>query len=120
MKRDDDVAAGYRHARLQALVLEELRAILRDAVQDPAVADVHLTNLALSVDYRHARVHFTLPTGGTSRRDADRALVRATPYLRAQVAVAVELKRTPDFRFVFDGMAATPVTRDDDDTEAEL
>ncbi len=110
MKQRDDEAAGHRHDRLQSLVLEELRSILRDAVADPILFDVHLSNLVLSVDYRHARVHFTIPAraGGQeeTRRRVERSLTRASPFLRAQLAEAIELKRTPDLRFVFDGFAA--------------
>jgi ribosome-binding factor A len=123
MNQRDDQAAGYRHARLQSLVLEELRSILRDAVADPVLHDVRLSNLVLSVDYRHARVHFTVPasTGGGDevRRRVDRSLARASPFLRAQLAGAIELKRTPDLRFVFDGFAAGGAGDDGEDEGSE-
>ena len=110
MKRDDE-AAGYRLARLQTLVLEELRTVLRDSVENPVLFSVHLATLVLSVDYRHARVHFSLPPApgdpAARRRIVERALSGATPFLRAQLALAVELKRTPDLRFVFDGFVAS-------------
>jgi ribosome-binding factor A len=105
MRREDE-GAGHRHARLEGLVLEELRALLRDDVSDPALVDVGITNLVLSVDYRHARVHFALRDGGPgSRARAEHALVRATPFLRARLADAIDMKRIPDLRFVFDGVA---------------
>jgi ribosome-binding factor A len=116
MRRDDDSdCAGHRHARLQGLILEELRALLRDDVADPALASVRVTATVLSVDYRQARVHFA--TLG-NRRDpdqtragAERALVRATSFLRARLADALDLKRVPDLRFLFDGVLA-----DEEDT----
>ncbi len=107
MRRDEDEAAGHRHARLQELIFEELRALLRDDVSDPALAEVALTGVVLSVDYRHARVHFALPGGEDDARRArptvERAFARATPFLRARVAEAIDVKRVPDLRFVFDG-----------------
>jgi ribosome-binding factor A len=39
------------------------------------------------------------------RLPAERALAHATPFLRARLAEAIELKRVPDLRFVFDGVA---------------
>jgi ribosome-binding factor A len=39
------------------------------------------------------------------RRRAERALEHATPFFRARLADAIELKRVPDLRFVFDGVA---------------
>jgi ribosome-binding factor A len=98
--RREEEGGGHRHERVQGLLLEELRALLRDEVSDPALSDVRITNVVLSVDYRHARVHFALV--GAPRPVAEQALVRATPFLRARVAEAIDLKRVPDLRFVFD------------------
>ena len=104
MRRDDE-GAGHRHLRVQSLVLEELRALLRDDVSDPDLTDLRVVAVVLSVDYRHAKVHFVLTgaavVGATA---AQRALARASPFLRARLAEAIEMKRVPDLRFVFDGM----------------
>lgn len=111
-KNREESSAGYRHARLEQLLLEELRALLRDEASDPALEPVRLMGLKLSVDYRHARVHFALERGqGTltsseERAAAGRALARATPFLRARLADTIELKRLPDLRFVPDTSAA--------------
>ena len=116
MKQDRE-GAGYRHGRLERLILEELRALLREDVSDPALVDARITSLVLSVDYRHARVHFALRGGGDSvngdrvRSHVERAFERATPFLRAQLADMIDMKRVPDLRFVFDGVVLP------DDTE---
>lgn len=104
MRREEE-GAGHRHERVQGLILEELRALMRDDVSDPVLADVRVTAVVLSVDYRHARVHFALTTAIEQRRSVERALGRATPFLRARLADAIEMKRTPELRFVFDGVA---------------
>ncbi len=107
---EEKEGAGHRHLRLQGLILEELRALLRDDVADPALTAVRITALVLSVDYRQARVHFATlgdsRNGGRPGGDAARALGRATPFLRARLADALDLKRVPDLRFLFDGVAA--------------
>lgn len=108
---------GHRHLRLQELVLEELQSLLRDDITDPALVDVEIGAVVLSPDYRHARVHFSIrPALAEANRDmdveaalrapAERALMRATPFLRARLAEAIDLKRVPDLRFVFDGVAS--------------
>lgn len=101
MRHDDD-SAGHRHARLERLILDELRALLRDDVSDPAFGDVKVTAVVLSIDYRHARVHYA--SGDRAR--ADRAFARATPFLRARIGETLDLKRVPDLRFVFDASPA--------------
>jgi ribosome-binding factor A len=104
MRREEE-GAGHRHERVQGLILEELRALMRDDVSDPTLTGVRITAVVLSVDYRHARVHFALTQGGEGRFTVERALVRVTPFLRARLADAVEMKRIPDLRFVFDAVA---------------
>ena len=104
MRREEE-GAGHRHERVQGLILEELRALMRDDVSDPALADVRITAVVLSVDFRYARVHFALVGGAEQRRNVERALVRVTPFLRTRLGDAVEMKRIPDLRFVFDGVA---------------
>ena len=105
MRRDEE-GAGHRHLRVQGLVLEEIRSLLRDDVRDPALDAVRITAVVLSVDYRHARVHFVLVgVEGAPASAIERALVRASPFLRARLADAIEMKRVPELRFVFDGTA---------------
>jgi ribosome-binding factor A len=105
MKRDADApggeAGGHRHQRLETSVREELQSILRDDVYDPELEGVVVRAVVLSPDYRNARVHFLAPRG-RPRNAVERALTRASPFLRARLADAVELKRTPELRFVYE------------------
>jgi ribosome-binding factor A len=82
---------------LEQLLLDELRGLFRDDVEDPVLTSVQVTAVVLSVDYRHLRVHYTF-----SGRTADRALDRVVPFLRARLADAVDLKRVPELHFVRD------------------
>ena len=100
---DDHQGAGHRHGRLQQILREELGAILRDEITDPALDDVSLTAIELSVDYKHARVGFVTRPGDRTR--AERALARATPFFRARLVDALDLKVVPALRFVFDADA---------------
>ena len=101
MKRDKE-GAGYRHQRLEVSILEELRSLLRDDVTDPDLEGVGVTAVALSPDYKNAKVHFVIRRGGGARATIGRGLARATPFLRRRLADSIELKRTPDLRFVFE------------------
>jgi ribosome-binding factor A len=96
---------GHRLERLQQVVREEIEATLADEIGDPALSEVRITNVVLSVDYRSARVYYVLPPPDdrVRRDEAARALVRATPFLRHRLADAAEIKRVPDLKFVFEG-----------------
>jgi ribosome-binding factor A len=106
----DSGGAGHRHPRLQGILKDELNALFRDDVSDPSLYALRVRAVVLSVDYRHARVHFTVPPGPTNEAQLHKALGRATPFLRARLVDAIDLKRAPDLRFVFDGFV-------DDDVE---
>ncbi len=100
MKRDNE-DAGHRHQRLEVSILEEVRSLLRDDVSDPEVEGVGVTAVVLSPDYKNAKVHFVIRKGSV-RASVERGLQRATPFLRRRLADSIELKRTPDLRFVFE------------------
>lgn len=90
-----------RHQRVESAILEELSFILRDDVSDPELEGVKLTHIALSSDGKLARVHFAVPRG-RPRTAVERAFVRATGFLRGRLAEGVDLRRTPELRFVYE------------------
>jgi len=104
MRRNEE-GAGHRHARLEELILEELRGLFRDDVSDPTLSGVRIAALVLSVDYGHARVHFVFE-GDAPRGVVNAHLARATPFLRARVGEALDLKRVPELTFVLDASSS--------------
>jgi ribosome-binding factor A len=99
--------SGYRHERLSRLLREELDALVRDELGDPRLEGVRITTVELSVDYKNVRVGFVGPATGHDARDRmGRALARATPFLRARLAEALDLKVVPVLRFAWDAYAA--------------
>jgi ribosome-binding factor A len=98
-------SGGHRHARLQQLMEEEIGALLRDEVVDPRLEGASCTAVELSVDYRSARVRFVLPPERATAADiqkAARAFEKAGPFFRARLGEALDLKRVPELRFVYD------------------
>jgi ribosome-binding factor A len=104
VKRDKErssAGTGVRHQRVEASILEELRSILRDDISDPELENVRLTAIDLSTDGKTARIHFAVPRG-RPRTAVERSFVRASGFLRGRLAESVELKRTPELRFVYE------------------
>ena len=100
-QREDRSAGEHRHQRVEAAILDELRSLLRDDVTDPELEGVRLTAIELSTDSKMARVHFAVPRG-RPRTAVERAFGRALGFLRGRLAEGVEMKRTPDLRFVYE------------------
>jgi len=90
--------------RAGELVRHALVEILREeALADPALAEtsVTLTEVRMSPDLRHA-LCFIVPLGGGHAPEVVAALNRAARFLRGRLGRAVELKFTPDLKFVRD------------------
>jgi len=92
----------------QLRVAEEIRHVLSDIFQrgdfrDPelATARITITEVRIGPDLKRATAFFSR----LGRSDADAlvpALVRASPYLRGQVAKALRLRVAPDLTFTPD------------------
>jgi ribosome-binding factor A len=97
---------SVRHARLEQAMLDELGALLRDEIEDPRLARVRLVGLTLSSDQKVIKVHCVLDDPQGDTKAARDALVRATSFLRARLAEAVETKRVPELKWLVLGAAA--------------
>ncbi len=100
--------AARTPSQRQLRVGEELRHAIavvleRGRLRDPAFQDAILTvtEVRTSPDLRRATVYVTR-LGGVIDDTVIEALARARPYLRRQVATAVNLKYVPDLEFVPD------------------
>ena len=92
----------------QLRVGERLRHVLSDlfsrgAVHDPVIAETSLTisEVRVTRDLRNATV-YVVELGGHLSEDVKAALMRATPYLRGEVARQSNLKYAPMLIFKAD------------------
>ncbi len=95
---------------------EEVESLIRDEVTDPRLQEVHCTLVELSVDYRSARVHFVTAPGKESPAEiakVDKAFDRATAFLQSRLGEALDLKRVPALRFVYDRDGAARLRAED-------
>ena len=99
-------AAGPTQRQLKAgeLVRHALAEILREEpLHDPALlnASITVTEARISPDLRHATV-FVEPLGGRNAAEVVDGLNRVSKYIRGVLGRTIELKFTPDLRFVHD------------------
>jgi ribosome-binding factor A len=97
------MAQGYRPHRVGDQIREELSAMLtRGEVHDPKIGFITLTRVQVSPDLQVARVFYTSLGDAAARKDTQKALDRATPFLRRQIGSRVQLRRVPELEFRFD------------------
>ena len=93
--------AKYRRGRINDAVAQELAIALRD-VRDPKVVDnfVSITRAEVAPDLKYATVYFSCI--GDSAKSLE-GLKKCTGMLRHHLAVTLNLRITPELRFVKDG-----------------
>ena len=76
--------------------------MLTRQVHDPGIGFLTVTRCEVSADLQHARVYYTTLGDEKARRESARALERASPFLRRQLAGRLRLRRAPELLFFFD------------------
>ncbi len=96
------MSQGSRPERVGEQIRVELATLLAREVKDPGIGFVTLTTVRVTADLQLARVYYTVLGDDKARRDTARALDRATPFLRRQVASRLRLRRAPELAFHYD------------------
>jgi ribosome-binding factor A len=97
-------APSQRQLRAGELVRHALVEILREEdLEDPALAGVSVTvtEVRVSPDLKHA-ICFVEPLGGEHAAEVTAALNRVAKFLRGRLGHAVDLRFTPQLKFVHD------------------
>jgi ribosome-binding factor A len=99
-------AAGPSQRQLRAgeLIRHALVEVLREEeLQDPALQNVSVTvsEVRMSPDLRHA-VCFVEPLGGEHADEVVKGLNRVARFLRGRLGKHIEMKFTPDLKFIHD------------------
>lgn len=93
---------GHRPDRIGDQLRKELGDLLAREVHDPGIGFVTLTDVQVTPDLQHARVYYTTLGEASARRQTQRALERAGPFLRRQIGRRLRLRRIPELHFTFD------------------
>jgi ribosome-binding factor A len=98
--------AGNRPDKVGEAIRNELSQLLAKDVHDPGVGFITLTKVTVSPDLQLARVYYTSMGDEKALRETEKALRRALPFLRRQIAQRVRLRRVPELEFFFDKSVA--------------
>ncbi|MGZ6013792.1 MAG: 30S ribosome-binding factor RbfA [Caulobacteraceae bacterium] len=95
---------SQRQLRAWELIRHALVEVLREQeLQDEAMqgVSVTVTEVRLSPDLRHAAV-FVEPLGGGHAQEVVKALNRHAKFLRGRLGHGIDMKFTPDLKFLHD------------------
>lgn len=92
----------HRTERVADLLREELIQIVGYELEDPRLDPVTVTDVRLSENLKALRVYVTVAGDEAEHKAAMSALRHATPYVRKQLGLSLNLSRVPDIHFVRD------------------
>ena len=96
-----------RHLRVQSTLFQEVSLLFRGGLSDPRLEGVSLSSFELSPDGRLVRIGYTLTpeSAASGTRAVQESLERASGYMRSQLALHLDMKRVPQLRFIYIGVA---------------
>jgi ribosome-binding factor A len=96
------MAQGSRPERVGEQIRQELSQILSQQVHDPGIGFLTLSRVKVTPDLQLARVLYTVIGDEKQRKETQKALERAIPYMRRQIASRMRLRRVPELQFFYD------------------
>ena len=98
--------AGNRPDKVGEQIRIELSGLLARDVHDPGIGFITLTRVSVTPDLQIARVYYTSLGDERAQKETGKALHRASPFLRRQIAQRVRLRRVPELEFFYDKSVA--------------
>ncbi len=94
--------ANYRTGRVNEELMKALAEILRN-VKDPRVSSafISVTAVDCSADLKFAKIYYSV-MGERRKGDAQKGLENATGFIRTQLARMLNLRITPELKFLLD------------------
>ena len=96
------MAQGSRPERVGEQIRQELSQILSQQVHDPGIGLLTISRVKVTPDLQLARVLYTVLGDEKQRKETQKALERAIPFMRRQIASRMRLRRVPELQFFYD------------------
>jgi ribosome-binding factor A len=91
-----------RPDRVGEAIRDELSQLIAREVHDPGIGFITLTKVSVTADLQQARVYYTSLGDAKAQAETAKALKRAAPFLRRQIAARIRLRRVPELSFFYD------------------
>ncbi len=87
--------------RLNHAFQEEISMILMTEIKDEDIKFVTITGVDTTTDLSYAKVYFTV-LDDTKKETTEEALNGAASFIRGKLAERVEVRHTPELKFIYD------------------
>ncbi len=94
---------SIKNTRVNAEVMHELSNILRGGIKDPRVAEfTSVVAVEVAPDLKTCKAYISVLGDEKAQADTIRGLQSAEGYIRRELAHSLNLRNTPEIRFVLD------------------
>ena len=94
---------SIKNTRVNAEVLRELSNILRDGIKDPRVAPMtSVVAVEVAPDLKTCKAYISVLGDEKTQQDTIAGLKSAEGYIRRELARTVNMRNTPEIRFILD------------------
>lgn len=87
--------------RLNHVFQEEISMILMHEIKDENIKFVTITGVDTTNDLSYAKVYFTV-LDEEKKKTTLESLNKAAPFIRSKLAERVEIRHTPELKFIYD------------------
>lgn len=92
----------HRLASISELLRAELSRLIIEEMRDPRLGFITVTGVEVSPDLSHAKVFVSVLGDENGQSESLKVLSRAASFFRTRISRTLNLKRTPDFKFILD------------------
>ena len=93
--------ASIKIERLNHAIQEEISVILMREVKDENIKFVTITGVETTSDLSFAKVYYTVFNQDKLKETKD-ALAKASSFIRTKLAERIEVRHTPELKFIYD------------------
>ena len=94
---------SVKNTRINGEVLKELSNIIRSEIKDPRINPMtSVVAVEVAPDLKTCKAYISVLGDEKSQKDTITGLKSAEGYIRRQLARTVNLRNTPEIRFIFD------------------
>lgn len=94
---------SIKNTRVNAEVQHELANLIREGIKDPRIHPMtSVTGVEVAPDLKTCRAYITVLGDDEAKKNTIAGLKNAEGYIRRQLAKSINLRNTPEIRFILD------------------
>ncbi len=93
--------ASIKIERLNHAFQEQISIILMREIKDENIKFVTITGVETTSDLSFAKVYYTV-LNEDKKEETEEALQKAAPFIRTKLAERVDIRHTPELKFIYD------------------